>query len=122
MKKTMWLLESELAFELQFSCLAIKCLHVPLLVPRLAVPADVTGSLVYTADSIVSLEYPPTPPSPTTFVERRDQLLPAEQRLLRVITFAVYNTEIALVQYLHLYCTIYIGTEGSNRAHSGSFL
>ena len=117
----MWLLESELVFELQFSCLAIKCLHVPLLVPRQAVPADITGGLVYTANSIMSLEYPPTPPSPTTFVEWHDQLPPTEQRLLRVITFAVYNTEKAPVQYLQLYCTIYIGTEGSNRAHGGSF-
>ena len=117
----MLLLESELVFELQFSCLAIKCLHVPLLVPQLAVPADVTGSLMYTADSIMSLEYPPTLPSPTTFVKWHDQLSPAEQCLLRVITFAVYNTEKALVQYLQLYCTIYIGTEGSNRAHGGSF-
>jgi hypothetical protein len=93
MKKTTWLLESELVFELQFSCLAIKCLHVPLLVRQLAVPVDVTGSLVYTADSIMSLEYPPIPPSPTTFAEWRDQLPSAEQRLLRVITFTVYNTE-----------------------------
>ena len=51
----------------------MKCLHVPLLVPRLAVPADVSGSLVYTADSM-SIEYPPIPSSPTTFAEWRDQL------------------------------------------------
>jgi hypothetical protein len=94
MKKTTWLLESDLVFKLQFSCLAIKCLHVPLLVRQLAVPVDVIGSLVYTADSIMSLEYLPIPPSPTTFAEWRDQLLSAEQRLvLRVITFTVYNTE-----------------------------
>ena len=65
MKKPTRLLQSELFFELQFSCLAMKCLHVPLLVPRRAVPADVSGSLVYTADSM-SIEYPPIPPSPTT--------------------------------------------------------
>ena len=86
--------KTELVSELQFSCLAIKCLHVSLLVPWLAVPVDVTGSLVYTADSIMLLEYPPIAPSPTTFAEWRDQLPSAEQRLvLRVITFTVYNTE-----------------------------
>ena len=41
------------------------------IVPRLAVPADVSRKLVYTADSM-SLEYPSIPPSSTTFEEWRD--------------------------------------------------
>jgi len=55
------------------------------MVPRLAVPPDVSGRLVYTSDSM-SLEYPPIPPRPKTFEKWRGQLPPAKQRLLRFIT------------------------------------
>ena len=55
------------------------------MVPRLAVPPDVSGRLVYTSDSM-SLEYPPIPPRPKTFEKWRGQLPSAEQHLLRVIT------------------------------------
>ena len=43
------------------------------MVPRLAVPIDVSRRLVYTAD-YMSLEYSPIPPSPDTFVKSRGQL------------------------------------------------
>jgi hypothetical protein len=43
------------------------------MVPRLTVPADVSGNLVYTAD-FMSLEYPLISPSPKTFEEWRGQL------------------------------------------------
>jgi hypothetical protein len=45
----------------------------------------------------------------------------SEQRLLRFITFEICDAEQALVQYLQLDCTIYIGTDGGNREHGGSF-
>jgi hypothetical protein len=38
------------------------------MVPRLGVPADVSGNLVYTADLVMSLEYPLIPPSSKTCV------------------------------------------------------
>jgi hypothetical protein len=55
------------------------------MVPQLVVPVDVSGKLVYTADSM-SLEHPSIPPSPKTFEKWRGQLPSAEQHLLRVIT------------------------------------
>ena len=45
------------------------------------------------------IEYPLISPSPTTSVKWRDQLLPAEQRLLRFITFT-FCKKALLVQYL----------------------
>jgi hypothetical protein len=56
------------------------------MVSRLAVPADVSGNLVYTAD-FMSLEYPLIPPSPKTFEEWRGQFPPAEKCLLHFITY-----------------------------------
>ena len=50
-------------------------------VPRLAVPADVRGTHVYTA-KFKSLRYPAIQPSPKTFKEWCGQLPPAEERLL----------------------------------------
>ena len=53
--------------------------------PRLAVPADVRGNQVYTAE-FKSLKYPLIPPSPKTFKEWCGQLPSAEERLLHFIT------------------------------------
>jgi len=47
------------------------------MVPRLAVPADVSGNLVYTAD-FRALKYPLIPLSPQTLKEWCGQLPPAE--------------------------------------------
>jgi hypothetical protein len=56
------------------------------MVPRLAVPADVRGNQVYTAE-FKSLKYPVIPPSPETFKEWCGQLPSAEERLLHFITY-----------------------------------
>ena len=90
------------------------------MVPRLAVPADVSGNLVYTVD-FMSLEYPLIPPSPKTFEEWRGQLLHAEKRLLHFITYKSCDAEKDLIKYLQLDCIIYIGTDGGKREHGGSF-
>ena len=75
------------------------------MVPRLAVPADVSGNLVYTAD-FMSLEYPSIPPSPKTFEEWHGQLPHAEKRLLRFINYKSCNAEKELIKYLQLDCII----------------
>jgi hypothetical protein len=88
------------------------------MVPRLAVPADVRGNLVYTAD-FKSLKYPLIPPSPKTFKEWCGQLPPAEECLLHFITYKSCD-EKDLIKYLQLDCIIYIGTDGGKREHGGS--
>ena len=90
------------------------------MVQRLAVPADVSRNLVYTAD-FMSLEYPLIPPSKKTFEEWRGQLLHIEKRLLHFITYKSCDTEKDLIKYLQLDCIIYIGTDGGKREHGGSF-
>jgi hypothetical protein len=90
------------------------------MVPKLAVPPDVSGRLVYTSDSM-SLEYPPIPPRPKTFEKWRGQLRPAKQRLLRFITYKFCDAEKELLKNLKLDCTIYIETDGGKREHGGSF-
>jgi hypothetical protein len=90
------------------------------MVPRLAVLADVSGNLVYTAD-LMSLEYPSIPPSPKTFEEWCGQPPHAEKRLLRFITYKVCDAEKELIKYLQLDCIIYIATDGGKREHGGSF-
>jgi hypothetical protein len=89
------------------------------MVPRLAVPADVCGNLVYIAD-FISLEYPLIPPSPQTFKEWCGQLPPAEECLLHFITYKSCDKK-DLIKYLQLDCIIYIGTDGGKREHGGSF-
>jgi hypothetical protein len=88
-------------------------------VPRLAVPADVRGNQVYTAE-IKSLRYPAIQPSPKTFKEWCGQLPPAIERLLHFITYKCEEEK--LLKYLQLACTIYIGTDGGKREQGGSFL
>ena len=90
------------------------------MVPRLTVPVDISGRLVYTAD-FISLEYPSVPPSPTTFEEWRGQLLHTEKRPLHVITYKFCDTEKELIKCLQLDCVIYNGTDGGKREHGGSF-
>ena len=90
------------------------------MVPRLTVPADISGRLVYTAD-FMSLEYPLVPPSPTMFEEWHGQLPHTEKGLLHVITYKFCDTEKELIKYLQLDCVIYIGTDGGKREHGGSF-
>jgi len=74
------------------------------MVPRLAVPADVSGNLVYTAD-FMSLEYPLIPSSPKTFEKWCGQLPHAEKRLLRFITYKFCDAEKELIKYLQLDCS-----------------
>ena len=61
------------------------------MVPRLAVPADLSRKLVYTTD-FMSLEYPSIPSSPTTFEEWRGQLPHAEKRLLHKVSHSQQGT------------------------------
>ena len=72
------------------------------MVPRLAVLADVSGNLVYTA-GFISSEYPLIPPSPKPFKEWCGQLPPAEERLLHFITYKSCDKK-DLIKYLQLDC------------------
>ena len=58
---------------------------------------------------------------PRTRSPARRLLPPAEQLLVRFITFAVYDAEPVLVQYLQLNCTIYIWTDGGKRELCGGW-
>jgi hypothetical protein len=69
------------------------------MVPRLAVPADVRGNQVYTAE-FKSLKYPVIPPSPETFKDWCGQLPPAEECLLHFITYKCEEKN--LLKYLQL--------------------
>ena len=89
-------------------------------IPRLAIPTDITGNQIFLAThSTVKFESTPAPAS--TFAKWVSQLPPAEKRLISSVYFAVCDAEQALVQYLQLECTLFIGTDGGQRLQSGSF-
>ena len=89
-------------------------------IPRLAVPTDISGNQIFLTTHS-SLRYDSIPAPADTFAAWVSQLPPAERRLLSSIYFAECNSEEVLVQYLQLDCTLFIGTDGGKRHHSGSF-
>ena len=89
-------------------------------VPTLAVPADLEGEHIFTA-TYSEQSYHVIPEPADTFSAWVLQLPPAEQRLLSSVSFAECDAEEILVQYLQLDCTLFIGTDGGQRHHSGSF-
>jgi hypothetical protein len=89
-------------------------------VPKLAVPADLEGEHILVATHSAS-NYSLIPEPADTFSEWVLQLPPAEYRLLSDISFEECDAEEILVQYLQIDCTLYIGTDGGKRHHSGSF-
>ncbi len=88
--------------------------------PRLAIPTDITGNQIFLTTHSV-LQYPSIPAPADTFATWVSQLPPGERRLLSYVSFAKCNSEEVLVQYLQLDCTLFIGTDGGKRHHSGSF-
>ena len=89
-------------------------------IPHLATPADLQGCHVFTATSTISA-FPVIPEPATTFKEWIQQMPPAEQRMIASHYFSECDAEAALVQYLQLDCTLYIGTDGGQRLQQGSF-
>ena len=89
-------------------------------IPRMAIPTDLTGEKIFLA-TFSAVEYDLIPPSPRSFAAWINQLPPAEHRLLASVYFAACDAEQVLVQYLQLDCTVFIGTDGGKRLHSGSF-
>jgi hypothetical protein len=89
-------------------------------IPRMAIPTDLTGTKIFLA-TFSAVEYDLIPSSPRSFAAWINQLPPAEHRLLASVYFAACDAEQVLVQYLQLDCTVFIGTDGGKRLHSGSF-
>ena len=89
-------------------------------IPHLATPADLQGCHVYTATSTMSA-FPSIPEPASTFKEWIKQMPPAEKRMIDSHYFSDCDAEAALVQYLQIECTLYIGTDGGQRFHQGSF-
>ena len=89
-------------------------------IPKLAVPSDLAGDQVLTA-TYDTLAFEPLPEPAATFTEWLAQLPPAEKRLVSSVFFSQCDAESVLVQYLQLDCTVYIGTDGGKKFHSGSF-
>jgi hypothetical protein len=83
-------------------------------IPRLAAPTDITGDQIFIATSS-TVSFPSIPSPVWTFSDWKKQLPPAEQRLLASVSFADCDAEQALVQYLQVECTLFIGTDGGKR-------
>ena len=89
-------------------------------IPALATPADLTGDQILSATTATA-EFDTIPPPAKTFQEWVTQLPPAEQRMLSSVYFAQCDVEYLLLQYMQLDCTLFLGTDGGKRHHSGSY-
>ena len=88
--------------------------------PSQTTPADLTGCHIFTAVSS-SNSYDRIPAPASSFHEWIQQLPQAERRLISSHYFAECDAEHALVQYLQIPFTLFIGTDGGKRYHNGSF-
>jgi hypothetical protein len=89
-------------------------------IPSMAIPTDLQGNQVLTTTSS-TCKFAPIPAPARSFSEWTQKLPPAERRLLSAPSFAECDAEHALVQYMQIPCTLFIGTDGGKRHHHGSF-
>ena len=89
-------------------------------VPSLATPTDLQGDKIFTT-SAATTDYAALPVPGTSFKEWTAQLPPAEKRMVTSVYVEMCDAEHLLTQYMQTLCTLYIGTDGGKRHHSGSF-
>lgn len=89
-------------------------------IPSQAIPSDIAGRHIFTATSSTTA-FACIPAPAASFHTWIQQLPSAERRLISSPSFAECDAEQALLQYLQIPCTLFIGTDGGNRHHSGSF-
>jgi hypothetical protein len=88
--------------------------------PASATPADLTGNHIFQA-TFATVQYEEILPPPDTFGHWIAELPPAEKRVMSSVFYVMCDAQHLLLQYLQLDCTLYIGTDGGKKHHSGSF-
>jgi hypothetical protein len=90
-------------------------------VPKQASPADVFGTNIVTTTTALH-QWPSIPAPPLTFLQWRQQLPPAEHRLLFFLTYLKADAELHIQQHLpNPTSTLFLGTDGGRKESAGSF-